>query len=54
MAAALGRGDLKLHGWVYKFETGEVFAFHPDKNAFLPIDAISPPATVADRALPRA
>src|SRR4051812_7245681 len=26
VAAGLARGDLKLHGWVYKIETGEVFA----------------------------
>ena len=49
VAAALGRGDLKLHGWVYKFETGEVFGFNPEKNAFLPIDDVSPPATSPDR-----
>ena len=52
VAAAIGRGDLKLHGWVYKFETGEVFAFNPEKNAFLPIEDISPPATKPDRTLP--
>ncbi|MFQ5490417.1 MAG: carbonic anhydrase [Phycisphaerae bacterium] len=37
--AALARNELDLHGWVYQFETGKVFAFDPDKNAFLPIDA---------------
>lgn len=52
VAAAVGRGDLKLHGWVYKFETGEVFGFNPGKNAFLPIEDISPPATEPDRTLP--
>lgn len=49
VAAALGRGELKLHGWVYKFETGEVFAFDPKENAFLPLKDISPPATQPDR-----
>ena len=49
VAAALGRGALKLHGWVYKFETGEVFAFHPDKNAFLPLDGDAPAASNPDR-----
>ena len=44
VAAGLSRGELKLHGWVYKFETGEVFAFNPEKNQFLPIDTISPAA----------
>jgi len=52
VAAAVGRGDLKLHGWVYKFETGEVFGYNPEQNAFLPIEDISTPATQPDRALP--
>ena len=33
-AAALSRGDLKLHGWFYKFETGEVFAYNPAEQQF--------------------
>jgi carbonic anhydrase len=52
VAAAVGRNELKLHGWVYKFETGEVFAFHPDKGQFLPLEDIAPPATAANRTLP--
>lgn len=27
VASRLVRGDLHLHGWVYKIETGEVFAY---------------------------
>ncbi len=49
VAAAAGRGELKLHGWVYKFETGEVFAFDPDKGQFLPIGDIAPPTKKQDR-----
>ncbi len=52
VAAALGRDQLKLHGWVYKFETGDVFAFDPDKFEFAPIEDISPPASLPDRVLP--
>lgn len=52
VAAAVGRGDLKLHGWVYKFETGDVFGYNPEMNAFLPIEDISLPATQPDRTLP--
>lgn len=37
VAAGLARGKLKLHGWVYKIETGEVFAFDPDEAQFVPI-----------------
>ncbi|TWT61355.1 carbonic anhydrase [Rubinisphaera italica] len=37
VAAAIGRGKLNLHAWVYEFETGEVFSFDPDKGQYLPI-----------------
>ncbi|EMI54850.1 MULTISPECIES: carbonic anhydrase [Rhodopirellula] len=53
VAAALGRGELKLHGWVYKFESGEVFGFNPESNAFLPLEDISPQVTAPDRTLPQ-
>jgi carbonic anhydrase len=33
----LDKGDLKLHGWVYKIETGEVFAFEPHSGQFVPL-----------------
>ncbi|MCR9116004.1 MAG: carbonic anhydrase [bacterium] len=52
VAAAVGRNQLKLHGWVYKFETGDVFAFDPDKGQFLPLDSAPPPASMPDRTLP--
>ena len=29
VAARLAKGDLHVHGWVYKIETGEVFAYDP-------------------------
>ena len=38
VAAALGRKALNLHGWVYKFETGQVFAYRPQDGQFLPIE----------------
>lgn len=52
VAAALSRGDLKLHGWVYKFETGEIFAYSPKTNSFEVIEsdidaAIEQPRSVA-------
>lgn len=34
VAAALAAGELKLHGWVYKMETGEVFAYNPESGQF--------------------
>ena len=53
VAAAIGRGELKLHGWVYKFETGEVFSYNPEKNQFLPIETVSPAAVDAVAGTPR-
>ena len=32
--AAMGRKELRLHGWVYKLETGQVFAFNPQSGQF--------------------
>lgn len=52
VAAALGRGELILHGWVYKFETGEVFDFDPEQNQFLPIKDIIQPTATVNRSLP--
>lgn len=34
---AFDRGILRLHGWVYKIETGEVFAYDGDRGQFLPL-----------------
>lgn len=35
VAEALGRGALTIHGWVYKFETGQVFSYAPDCGQFV-------------------
>ena len=37
VASRLVKGDLHLHGWVYKIETGEVFAFEPTSGQFVPL-----------------
>lgn len=37
VAAALVRGSVRLHGWVYKIETGEVFAFDVTSGQFVPV-----------------
>lgn len=41
VAAAVSRGDLKLHGWTYKFETGQVFSYDPQQGQFLPLEEVS-------------
>lgn len=37
VAAKLARKELRLHGWVYRLETGTVFAFDPQEGQFLPL-----------------
>jgi len=44
VAARLARGDLNLHGWVYKLETGEVFAYDLGSGQFVSIAANRFPA----------
>jgi carbonic anhydrase len=47
VAAALARGDVKLHGWVYKLETGQVFSYDPVQEQFLLLTGESAQATAA-------
>jgi carbonic anhydrase len=37
VASKLVKGGLHLHGWVYKIETGEVFAYDPEAGQFVPL-----------------
>jgi carbonic anhydrase len=37
VAVALARGAVRLHGWVYKFETGQVFGYEVATGEFLPL-----------------
>ena len=39
VAAALAAGELKLHAWMYKMETGEVYAFDPRTGQFARLEA---------------
>ena len=43
VASGLSRGKLKLHGWVYKIETGEVFAYDPNSGQFRTATEQRPP-----------
>jgi carbonic anhydrase len=36
--AAMSRRELKVHGWVYKFETGQVFGYDPALGQFGQLD----------------
>lgn len=37
VAEAVERGALRLHGWVYKIQTGEVFAYDAAQAQFVPL-----------------
>ena len=39
VAAALAKGTVELHGWVYDIRTGEVEAFDEESGKFIPIDS---------------
>lgn len=52
VAAALNRNALILHGWVYKFETGEVFSYHPQDGQFVSIERASVTNPSATHKLP--
>lgn len=43
VASGLAQGKLKLHGWVYKIETGQVFGYDPGDGQFKTLDK-QPPA----------
>jgi carbonic anhydrase len=41
VASALARGRVRLHGWVYKIETGEMFAYDAREGQFVPLSALA-------------
>ena len=45
VGSRLVKGDLHLHGWVYKIETGEVFAYDSAGGQFLPLAEYKYPAS---------
>jgi carbonic anhydrase len=47
--AGLAKGQLSLHGWVYKLETGRVFAYDPEQGQFLPIEQVTPRPIPSER-----
>ena len=36
VASRVSRGHVTLHGWMYKIETGEMFAYDSDERQYLP------------------
>jgi len=52
VAAGVLRGDLKLHGWTYEFETGRVFAYEPEQGQFLPVQQVAGTPKPATQRMP--
>jgi carbonic anhydrase len=46
VAAKLSKGDLTLHGWVYKIEAGEVYSYNPTQGQF---ESLTPKAEKAGK-----
>ena len=41
VAAAVSRSDVKLHGWTYDFETGQVHSYDPQGGSFSPLKQVT-------------
>lgn len=37
VAVALAAGQVRIHGWVYKIETGEIFGYQPERRQFISV-----------------
>lgn len=37
IATALAAGRIRIHGWVYKIETGEIFGYNPERRQFVSV-----------------
>ena len=51
VASGLAQGKLKLHGWVYKIETGEVFGYNPESCQFQKLAERRLPPSMPERRL---
>jgi carbonic anhydrase len=41
VASAIATGQVHLHGWVYKIQTGDVFAYDPERGQFVPVTELA-------------
>lgn len=37
IASKLSKNQIRLHGWVYKFETGQIFKYDTEEGQFIPL-----------------
>jgi carbonic anhydrase len=49
VAVRMSRGDLQIYGWVYKLETGQVFAYSPETGQFTPVNENEPSPVAGPR-----
>lgn len=49
VAVKIAKGELHLHGWIYKIETGEVFAYDPTQGQFVTLSELPGPVPVSSR-----
>ncbi|MEW5974281.1 MAG: carbonic anhydrase [Acidobacteriota bacterium] len=49
VAAKLSKGELRLHGWVNKIETGQVFNYDPIQGQFVLISEVATAVTTMSR-----
>lgn len=54
VASGVARGELTLHGWVYKIETGEVFEYRASDGQFVSLTEGGPPRPAAPSYAPTA
>ncbi len=47
VAVKLQRGELTLHAWVYRLESGEILAYSGDDRCFEPLNVIAPTAATS-------
>ncbi|QDU36150.1 Carbonic anhydrase 1 [Maioricimonas rarisocia] len=51
VAAAIARGDVRLHGWVYHFHTGDVTAYSAGHKRFVPLAEAASSAVASEVAV---
>ena len=49
VAARLARNDLRIHGWVYEIETGQVYHYDPSEEQFLALSALALEAAASEK-----
>lgn len=49
VAVRMSRGDLQIYGWVYKLETGQVFAYSPESGQFTSVSECEPASVAGPR-----